>query len=322
MQLSNTSSGRSIRLFLVDGIPTGIITAEIMNWTGHTLIAPRSSLAELQKRPEIQRTGVYFLIGTDEFPEVYLGETDNIQQRLNDHNKDIKNDFWERTCIISSKDLNLTKAHVKYLESHLYQLIKDSGRATLMNAQQPGAINLPEADKSDMEYFLAQIQIILPALGIDFLRTPKTTQTEVAQNPAIITETQSESPIFEINSTKYNITATAIEIDNEFIVQKGSKAYFKWIGTNNPNYNYKLNYDKKLQNLKDGGFFESNNSGELLTFAKDCPFDSPSGASYIVYGRIDNGRTSWKIKGNGKSYADWQQEQIDLAMSQSSKPSN
>ncbi len=29
------SQGRSLRLFLVDGTPKGLLTAEIMNWTGH-----------------------------------------------------------------------------------------------------------------------------------------------------------------------------------------------------------------------------------------------------------------------------------------------
>lgn len=29
---------RSIRLFLVDDTPNGLMTAEIMNWTGHVLM--------------------------------------------------------------------------------------------------------------------------------------------------------------------------------------------------------------------------------------------------------------------------------------------
>jgi hypothetical protein len=33
--------GQSIRMFLVDGTHGGIITAEIMNWTGHVLSARR-----------------------------------------------------------------------------------------------------------------------------------------------------------------------------------------------------------------------------------------------------------------------------------------
>ncbi|MBK1618475.1 hypothetical protein CKO42_08495 [Lamprobacter modestohalophilus] len=36
--------GRSVRLFLVEGKSTGLITAEIMNWTGHVLTGPRTEL--------------------------------------------------------------------------------------------------------------------------------------------------------------------------------------------------------------------------------------------------------------------------------------
>ena len=46
------SQGRSLRLFLVDGTPNGLLTAEIMNWTGHVLTGPRSKLAELMQRSE------------------------------------------------------------------------------------------------------------------------------------------------------------------------------------------------------------------------------------------------------------------------------
>ena len=59
------TQGRSIRLFLVDGTPNGLLTAEIMNWTGHVLTGPRSKLSELVQRPECGRTGIYFLVGPD-----------------------------------------------------------------------------------------------------------------------------------------------------------------------------------------------------------------------------------------------------------------
>ena len=59
------TQGRRIRLFLVDGTATGLITAEIINWTDHIIIGPRTKLAELVKRPECNRTGIYFLIGPD-----------------------------------------------------------------------------------------------------------------------------------------------------------------------------------------------------------------------------------------------------------------
>jgi hypothetical protein len=40
LNLKDMSIGRSIRIFLVDGTPTGLRTAEIPNWTGQLLVAP------------------------------------------------------------------------------------------------------------------------------------------------------------------------------------------------------------------------------------------------------------------------------------------
>jgi len=58
------TQGRSIRLFLVDGTSRGLLTAEIVDWTGHVLTGPRSRLGELVQRPECAGTGVYFLVGS------------------------------------------------------------------------------------------------------------------------------------------------------------------------------------------------------------------------------------------------------------------
>src|SRR5207248_591673 len=40
-------NGRTIRIYLVDGVPSGILTAEIMNWTGKVIVSPRSQLDQL-----------------------------------------------------------------------------------------------------------------------------------------------------------------------------------------------------------------------------------------------------------------------------------
>ena len=57
--------GKTIRIFLVDGVPGGTLTAEIINWSGKIIVAPRSQLAELGKRDEAVRTGAYCLVGPD-----------------------------------------------------------------------------------------------------------------------------------------------------------------------------------------------------------------------------------------------------------------
>jgi hypothetical protein len=120
------SVGKSVRLFLADGTPGGLLTAEIMNWTGHVIAAPRSDMPALLKRPEVGRTGVYLLIGDD--PEsltgslAYVGEADVIGKRLQTHARPEEQggkDFWSRAVVLTSKDMNLTKAHARYLESRL-----------------------------------------------------------------------------------------------------------------------------------------------------------------------------------------------------------
>jgi hypothetical protein len=156
------------------GPPTGLITAEIVNWTGHVILAPRSRLPDLLQRKEPSRTGVYFLFGPDPSNPaqtlLYIGESENVGKRMAQHNKDNEKAFWERVCIITSKDQNITKGHGKYLESRLIEIAKEAGRAKLANGTAPEYGGLPEADLDDMEFFLEQIRVVLPVQGLDFLR--------------------------------------------------------------------------------------------------------------------------------------------------------
>ena len=64
-QLRGDDGGETIRISLADGEPTGILLAEISNWTGKVLVAPRSSLDRLGKREKVRRTGVYLLVGPE-----------------------------------------------------------------------------------------------------------------------------------------------------------------------------------------------------------------------------------------------------------------
>lgn len=125
--------GKSIKLFLVDGSINGILTAEIINWTGHVLSAPRTKLLDLIQREECARTGIYFLVGQDpedSLPSVYIGESDDVANRLKQHNRTEAaggKNFWEKVCLVTGKDQNITKTHIKYLESRLIDIAKRSG---------------------------------------------------------------------------------------------------------------------------------------------------------------------------------------------------
>src|SRR5260370_10591274 len=167
---------RTIRIFLAEGTTSGILTAEIMSWTGKIIAAPRSRLPALIERDEVGKTGVYFLVGVDPSQTsntmVYVGEADSVKKRLVSHNQDESKDFFSRVCVGVSKDENLTKTHVRHLESRLISAIKMVGKATVVNGTDPGFDLLPESDRADMDLFFEQIRMILPVLGFDFMEMP------------------------------------------------------------------------------------------------------------------------------------------------------
>ncbi len=320
--------GRTIRLFLADGAPTGVLTAEIMNWTGHVLSAPRARIVEVLQRPEVNRTGIYFLVGAD--PDnlgqslVYIGESDNVADRLTQHNRDENKNFWESTCIITNKDANLIKAHARYLESRLIQLAKKAGRAKLENGTPPEYGYLPESDISDMEYFLEQLQTLLPVLGLDFLRlTPQLSRsagTNIAEaksasdqaaaydhhvvgqeRPTVYGE---ESPEFSFSDHNGNIRASAVEVEGQMVILKGSEA--RELEAPSLASNVRM----FRQQLRDAGKLVPSGKQGVLKFEEDVAFSSPSAAAQAVMATSRNGRTDWKVTATGQTYAVWQEAQI------------
>lgn len=297
--------GRTVRIFLVDGMPSGIITAEIMNWTGRFTVAPRSQLADLAQRGELKRTGIYFLTGQDpKDPSqeiVYIGESDNTWKRLTQHNDDANKEFWSKTIVVTSKDENLTKSHVRYLESRLIQIATQAHRVKVVNGTNPEPTNLPEPDIADMEYFLEQIQMLLPVLGYSFaIPLP---QSNIPQQTD---ENNNVSPVFTFNYA--GTSATAQEINGEFIVFEGSTARKAQTHSLADPY---LQIREKL--VKEGKLKDSDNT-DYWVFVLNVPFQSPSTAANIVGGASLNGRIHWKVKETGKSYAQWQEEEVKHAM--------
>ncbi len=305
---ANNTNGRSVRIFLVDGNPTGLVTAEVINWSGHVISGSRVEIVDFLKREELDRTGIYFLFGHDpeetDSPMIYIGESDNVRKRLKTHNKE--KDFWERVCVVTSKDSNITKAHAKYLEARLIKIASEIGKAKLENLTKHEPSPLPEADVSDMEYFIEQIQLILPVLGYDsFKVTPNRTSLQKKNRSEKIDE--DISPIFEINNDKKKLYATGQEIEGEFVVFEGSFASSKWTTSGKKNVGYKRRHCKLIEN---GTLIIDDENNTIAKFTKDTSFSSPSAASSLIFGRSDNGRTSWIIKGTKKNYASWQESKV------------
>lgn len=302
------SVGKSVRLFLADGTPGGLLTAEIMNWTGHVVAAPRSELAAMLKRDEVKRTGVYVLLGDD--PDslggliAYIGEGDDVGKRLYQHARSEDQngkDFWDRAVVLTSKDANLTKAHARYLESRFITLGLQANRAKFLNSTNPAPSTLPEADVSDMEYFIEQAKIVLPVLGVNIFRSAATAMKPTSTDRSGSVE---PSPIFELKLKKDGIVATAQEVDGEFTVFQGATARLKWVGVGG-------NYQSLREKLEHDGTLVPSTDGRNLHFTHDQVFASPSAAAAVVLGRSSNGRKEWSIQDSGQTYDAWQRQEVD-----------
>ncbi|MBH5370447.1 GIY-YIG nuclease family protein [Bradyrhizobium glycinis] len=313
-------AGRTIKLFLVDGVPDGMRTAEIMSWTGHVLFAPRASVAALLARPEVKKTGAYLLIGPDpqdaDQTMVYVGEGDNVGLRISSHNKDADKEFWEHVCVITSKDLNLTKAHARYLESRLIKIIDREGRASLANKSDPDFDLLPESDLADMDDFVARLQILLPVLGADFVRPTPQVRHSKAVKPTITP--LSEGGIDGVQVQKADagthpefrmsaggLAARAVEVDGQMIILAGSDARSEEapsLASNVRAYREQLRRAGKLRPAEGTG---------NLRFNEDVAFTSPSAAAQAVMGTSRNGRTDWINTATNETYAVWQDHQVE-----------
>lgn len=305
---------KQVRLFLADGSVGGLMTAEIMNWTGHILKGKRIELAEILCRPEAERAGVYILFGTDEEDAkvAYIGETDKISKRLPHHVR--AKDYWDEVVIITSKDANLTSAHVRYLEAKLVGLAKDIGRYDVKNVQLPsGGAELPEADASDMDYFIHQLRILLPVLGHDIFRgravavASAPSSDGVFGGPATSVGDEPSSPDFLLRTGR-GVHATAQLIDSEFTVLSGSvvRAAMREVHTGLSATTVTQHRGRSRVHagmLRDA---ELNPDGETATLIRDHVFSSPSAAAAVVQGAAtSNGRIMWK-RADGTTYGEWE----------------
>jgi len=291
--------GRSVRLYLADGSATGIMTAEIMNWTGHATAAPRTRFEDAIKRTELKRTGVYLLMSdpsNDELPSVHIGEGDDISARLKSHAADQTKDFWDRFVAFTSKDLNLTKAHVKYLEARLIELIASAKKCKVENKTSPSFDRLPEADIADMETYLEEIQLILPVIGINLFR--RTQRNDMQKSEAEVTT-------FVLQNKNKGIDARAYEVDGIFMLLKGS------LGS----LHERASFNGGLKNRRD----TSLKNGTIEPFGdkqfkllEDLEFSSPSGASVFLHGTSRNGRSDWIVEGTNTAYGIWQNQRLTL----------
>ena len=268
----------SIRIFLADGVPEGLRIVEKSNWTGRAVVASRSHIDRALARGELEQPGIYVLTGVSDegAPRVYVGEADVLRERIKQHVAG--KEFWTRLVAFSSTNEGLNKAHVRYLESQLIGLAREANQWEVENATQPAPPPLSEADRADAEWFLAEMLVIFPLLGIDAF------EAALRQTRTPLSGVAGEFP--ELVLRERGANGRGREVADGFVVLKGSLARRSQVESIHA-------YLSDLRNqLVERGVLIA--EGDAFVFTQDFRFSSPSAAAGVLVGGSANGRLAWK----------------------------
>jgi Domain of unknown function (DUF4357) len=275
----------TLKIYLAFGDPKRLRTAELSNWTGKAVAGPRSELEKVLEREESLSSGVYFLTGTDPDTNnraIYIGEAECIRDRIKSH---LSKDFWNNIIFFITKDENLTKAHIRYIEGRLIEIAKSADRSAIMNSQSSGA-KLPESDREDMEVFLEKMLQVLPVLGIEAF---------VQATSKVESEAEREMLTCKIK----NVVASGYLTPNGIVVLAGSEAVLKERSSAKKWPSVMAQRNKLIE---EGGLVQK---GDKYVFVKDTEFSSPSSAAAVIHGGSANGLIAW-VNENGKSLKELQ----------------
>lgn len=276
--------GKTIKIFLIDGEPNGRMSCELSNWSGKAYKIPRIKVKDCTDRNDLMSTGVYLLFGKDEEGKdlLYIGEAESILKRLNQHLN--QKDFWNETIVFISKDENLNKAHVKYLENRLHAIALIAKRYKVENTITPTQSSISESDRAEMEEFIENIKMLVNTLGHKVFDEKREIKKKQITDVFYIKTARGAEAIGELTS-------------DGFVVYKGSKETSSITTSMSLNL---INFRKKL--IEDEVFIDKT---EFLEFSEDYLFSSPSAAAAIVMGRSANGLTEWKLK-SGKTLKEFE----------------
>ena len=276
--------GKTIKIFLIDGDSNGRMSCELSNWSGKAYKIPRIKIKDCADREDLTKTGVYLLLGKDEEGKdmVYVGEAENILKRLNQHLT--QKDYWNESIVFLSKDNNLNKAHIKYLENRLHEIAKSVNRYKVENSVTPTQSSISESDIAEMEEFIEHVKMLVSTLGHKVFEEKREIKHKKDQN------------IFYIKAAR-GADAQGERTSDGFVVHKGSIASDS---TTSSMVASSLRLRQTLIDNEDLKLIDGN-----YVFTEDYIFSSPTTAAVIVMGRNANGLVEWKLK-DGKTLKEFE----------------
>ncbi|MBQ2883123.1 MAG: GIY-YIG nuclease family protein [Alphaproteobacteria bacterium] len=258
--------GKTVTTYLIDGDPKGTQYAFISNKICQMFVVPRSNLAYLNTQEKLQKPAFYILLGEDEAtkPQAYIGETENFRKRVKDH--DSKKSFWQKALIFVSKDADMTKADVQYLE---YKAISEAKRANTFvlndNKQTPKAPNLPEYQQDSMDEFFEDVKFLASFIGCNIFET-------VQENEEHLFYTKGRGC-----DAKGFYNTSGFTVLKDSVIAQSATPSFSWV-------------EEREKIIKEYSVLDN---GKLI-MTSDKTFTSPSTAACFCLGRSSNGWIEWK----------------------------
>ena len=273
--------GKTIELFLVNGTADSLIIAELSNWNGKAIKIPRIEVSSCY-RDDITQAGVYFLFckEDDGSDSVYIGEAENIKERLVQHLRDYQSEketyYWSTAVVFIGRDLN--KALIRYLENRFVEIARASKRYLVLTKNTYRNTVMKESQVAVMEEFVDSVKILINAIGYKVLEP-------FAQMDASTTSVYDELLYITSGSVNAKGKVTA----EGFVVFAGATVKEKMaLKSLSPGM---LKQRQKL--------FDSSKVKNLIT-TEDILFSSSSAAADFILGYSVSGPRTWKTK-DGKS---------------------
>lgn len=283
--------GKSIELFLVNGTADSLVTAELSNWNGKAIKIPRIEVSSCD-RNDIKQAGVYFLFckEDDGSDSVYIGEAENVKERLIQHLRDYQAEnekyYWSTAVIFIGRDLN--KALIRYLENRFVEIARVSKRCHVLTKNTYKNTVMKESQVAVMEEFIDNVKILVNALGYKVLEP-------LVQNNSSNSTVDDE--ILFISSGSVN--AKGRVTTEGFVVYEGStldsKGSVNSLNNGMKNLRQKLIESDKVQNH---------------VIKENILFSSSSAAASFVLGYSVSGPQRWKTK-DGKTLKELEDKQVD-----------
>jgi hypothetical protein len=270
--MTSRNRPQTIQIFLPSGDPNGIRQAEITTRSVRVFDVPRSELKLFNETPESTQPGLYFLLSDengDGEPEVYIGESDSLRDRLKSH--DSKR-TWDRVVAAVSTSNSWTKVHVQYMERQAISLAKAAGARQLGNSAAGYSSHVPAPLVADCEEYLETIRVLVSTLAFNFLEVPASSEsTTDGQRVQITADAVSALGIYTSAGLTVFAGSTAARVSN--VASHATVA-------------------ARQGRLIEAGVLVEQGSG--LVFTQDHIFGTPSGAASIVLGRNSNGWVEWR----------------------------